>query len=219
MPPLSWTVTTPPSLHEFLLASCTDPLPREYLVAHSSSPYIRTSHRARFEFSLDWCKAVLRLSSHTFSSMTHSSGLLAASTASMWQSFISLLRTESKILHMNCCCKHRFAQRTANNQLFYSEVTWKAFWFSTTASLVWGFLQPSNNSARHIVLIFFCKLANRSWQCISLPTVAHKTLCFMKNNTAKAKWDGRSQAGLHPPCGFCVFTTGQYNIFNNKTVK
>lgn len=117
------------------------------------------------------------------------------------------------------------AASTENSQqpVFYSKVTWKAFWFSATASLVWGFLQPSNNPARHIVLIFFCKFANKSWQCISSPTLAHKTLCCMENDTAEATWDGRSQAGLHPPCGFCVFTTacakGQYNIFNNKTVK
>lgn len=73
------------------------------------------------------------------------------------------------------------------------------------------------------MFIFFCKFANKSWQCISSPTLAHKTLCCVENDTAEATWDGRSQAGLHPPCGFCVFTTacakGQYNIFNNRIVK
>lgn len=75
--------------------------------------------------------------------------------------------------------------------VFYSKVTWKAFWFSATVSLVWGFLQPSNNPTRHIVLIFFWKFANRSWQCISSPTVAHKTLCCVENDTAEAMWDDK----------------------------
>lgn len=78
----------------------------------------------------------------------------------------------------------------------------------------------ANNPARHIVLIFFCKFASKSWQCISSPTLAHKTLCCVENDTAEATWDGRSQAGLHPPCGFCVFTTTcakeQYNILTTK---
>lgn len=69
------------------------------------------------------------------------------------------------------------------------------------------------------MLIFLYEFANRSWQCISSATLAQKTLCCMENDTAEAMWDGRSQAGLLPPCGFCVFTTactkGQYN----KTVK
>lgn len=82
-------------------------------------------------------------------------------------------------------------------ELLYSKVTCKAFWISATASLVWLFLQPSNNSARHIVFIFCRKFANRSWQNFPLPTVAHKTLCFTENDTANATWDGRLQTELH----------------------
>lgn len=68
-----------------------------------------------------------------------------------------------------------------------SKRTCKAFWLSAGASLGRGFLQPPSPSARHVVLIFFCKVASRSWQCIPLPRGAHRTLCFMENDTERPR--------------------------------
>lgn len=63
-----------------------------YYPSHHS-PTLKWQGRVSFKFSLDWCKIALRLPSHRFSSVTHSSGSPAASAApSVWWSFISLLR-------------------------------------------------------------------------------------------------------------------------------
>lgn len=53
--------------------------------------------------------------------------------------------------------------RTADNWSYFTQ-RWltKPFCIPATASLVWVFLQLSNKSARHIVLIFFCKPASRT---------------------------------------------------------
>lgn len=167
--PLSWTVTPPAKPTWVFTGLCTDPLPTEYLVLSHHPPTSGPANRARFEFSLDWCKAVLRLPSHTFSSMTHSSGLLAPSAAPMCQSFISLLRTESKMPHMNCYCRHRFAQRTANNQFFIQRWLGKPF----------DFQQPPH----------WCE------DFYSLPTIQPGTLCLFSFESLPT---GHGNASLHP---------------------
>lgn len=171
-----------------------------YYPSHHS-PTLKWQHRAGFEFSLDWCKIVLRLPSHRFFSMTHSS-------YAAYQQHPPLLLCDSllsafwgynpRYYTWIAAASTDLLRGQPTMELLYSKVTCKAFQISATASLVWVFLQPSNNSARHIMLIFFCKFANRSWQYIPSPTVTHKTLYFMKNDTANATWDGRLQTELHP---------------------
>lgn len=167
-------------------------------------------HRAHFEFSLDRCKAVLR-PSYTFSSMTHSSGLLAPSTASMGQSFISLLRAELKMPHINCCCKHRFAQRWLGKPFDFQQLPHEDFYSLPT-------IQPNT-----LCLFSFASLPTGHGNASLHPNWLTKLCVVWKMTLLRPCGMTRSQAGLHLPCGFCVFITawtkGQYNIFNKETVK